>query len=160
MKIYLESRTNRLLKDSVSVVERVAELILLPESQNYVKAGGTCNHHGPRTDSEHLNCRTQDHNHRIHPEAADSLARAAGEFLNAPWNTRRERMRINDASLPYGGLFDINGNWRTPHASHRNGKDVDIENSARLQRLREVLEGRRWTYIPEGPNFFPHFRFQ
>jgi len=34
---------------------------------------------------------------------------------------------INDMSLPWGGLFDVSGNWSTPHISHREGKDVDID---------------------------------
>jgi hypothetical protein len=35
---------------------------------------------------------------------------------------------INDMSLPYGGLFDVNGQWNTSggHSSHRIGTDVDI----------------------------------
>ena len=36
------------------------------------------------------------------------------------------RLCINDISLPFGGLFDINGNWRRPHGSHRMGVDIDI----------------------------------
>jgi hypothetical protein len=69
-------------------------------------------------------------------------------------------MRINDVSLPYGGLFDVNGDWRDPHVSHRSGKDVDIENQNRLLELRRSLESRGWRYIPERANFFPHFRFE
>ncbi len=34
---------------------------------------------------------------------------------------------INDMSIRWGGLFDINGNWSTPHLSHRTGEDVDID---------------------------------
>lgn len=36
------------------------------------------------------------------------------------------RLSVNDMSLPKGGLFDIHGNWQTPHRSHREGKDADI----------------------------------
>ncbi len=31
-----------------------------------------------------------------------------------------------DMSLPWGGLFDINGDWNTPHSLHRVGKSVDF----------------------------------
>lgn len=31
-----------------------------------------------------------------------------------------------DMSLPWGGLFDINGDWQTPHSLHRVGKSVDF----------------------------------
>ncbi len=36
------------------------------------------------------------------------------------------RLRIGNMSLPWGGLFDIFGNWTTPHKSHRIGNNVDI----------------------------------
>ncbi len=34
--------------------------------------------------------------------------------------------RINDMSLPWGGIFDIHNNWVTPHNTHRTGRDIDI----------------------------------
>jgi hypothetical protein len=37
-----------------------------------------------------------------------------------------EIIYINDMSLPYGGLFDIQGNWRPPHVTHRTGRNADI----------------------------------
>lgn len=33
---------------------------------------------------------------------------------------------LNDASLIWGGLFDIGFNWATPHAGHRRGTGLDI----------------------------------
>lgn len=33
---------------------------------------------------------------------------------------------INDASLPWGGVFDLDGTWIGPHRKHEFGKDVDI----------------------------------
>lgn len=35
-------------------------------------------------------------------------------------------LSANDMSLPKGGLFDIRGDWDTPHSSHREGRDADI----------------------------------
>lgn len=35
-------------------------------------------------------------------------------------------LSINDMSLIKGGLFDIDAQWTTPHSSHREGKDADI----------------------------------
>ena len=29
-------------------------------------------------------------------------------------------------SLPWGGLFDVNGNWKPPHSGHRFGKHADV----------------------------------
>lgn len=36
------------------------------------------------------------------------------------------KLRINDMSLEYGGLFDFENNWATPHRSHRIGINADI----------------------------------
>ena len=37
-----------------------------------------------------------------------------------------EQLLFNDMSLVYGGLFDINANWTTPHQYHRLGTNCDI----------------------------------
>lgn len=36
------------------------------------------------------------------------------------------KLSINDMSLRKGGQFDVYGNWKSPHKSHREGKDVDL----------------------------------
>ncbi|MBM4162705.1 MAG: hypothetical protein FJ217_16615 [Ignavibacteria bacterium] len=129
MKLRVESLENKLLWDTLSVVERVPDLELLPDSPNYVKIGGTCNHHGPRDDSEYANCRTPDNNHwgaLLTLQAIDSIAaNYHREFPNDP------RLRVNDISLQLGGRFDINGGWvgNGYHEFHRFGRDVDIRSS-------------------------------
>jgi hypothetical protein len=35
-------------------------------------------------------------------------------------------LSVNDMSLPKGGLFDIKGDWKPDHKSHREGNDADI----------------------------------
>lgn len=41
------------------------------------------------------------------------------------------RLRITDMSLPRGGLFDLNLNWRAPrHCRHRTGTSVDVSKYA------------------------------
>lgn len=35
-------------------------------------------------------------------------------------------LSVNDVSLPKGGVFDLNSNWKSEHQTHRNGDDVDI----------------------------------
>lgn len=67
-------------------------------------------------------------NHFIANQAAlDALLEASIAYSNASWNTD-DIMLVNDLSLILGGLFDISGEWITPHNSHRNGRNVDIEN--------------------------------
>jgi len=146
----LESKPG--IKDKVSFIVKVPGLNLLPENSSYIKTGGTEKHFGPPIYQT-------DNNHWVDSIALSSLVSGTVEFLQATWNRNQERMRINDIGLPFGGLFDINGTWRNPHISHRTGKDVDIENGNRLLRLQEVLNNKGWAYIPEGPGFYPHFRF-
>ncbi|MGD0339746.1 MAG: hypothetical protein ABSB78_13270 [Bacteroidota bacterium] len=125
MRIYLKSRNNRLLKDSVSVVEKVAGLQLLGDGANYVKVGGTCNHHGPRTDTLYQNCRIPDNDHfgtarlvQIIQSVADSLVIKCPNY----------RLLVNDMSLPLGSKFEINGSWNinTDHQEHRLGTNADV----------------------------------
>jgi hypothetical protein len=42
------------------------------------------------------------------------------EFPNSP------RLVVNDASLAWGGLYDVENNWWPPHRTHRFGMDIDI----------------------------------
>lgn len=72
-------------------------------------------------------------------------------------------LRVNDMSLPLGGLFDIDNNWRTPHFTHRVGRHVDLGFSGlrntgctayNLNRLKEVvLEVTRIVPEIEGDHF-------
>lgn len=39
-------------------------------------------------------------------------------------------MRVNDMSLIYGGPFDTENNWNTPHETHREGLNTDISYTA------------------------------
>ncbi len=36
-------------------------------------------------------------------------------------------LRVNDTSLEWGGLFDVNNNWTPPHTEHRVGIHADVE---------------------------------
>jgi len=84
-------------------------------------------------------------------------------------------LSFNDLSLPGGGLFDIGQDWYTPHAFHRLGRSVDINNltknpdTAAEQRFRDpatlvdlpmfatLRDAARWcqlTEVHEGPIHF------
>ena len=43
-------------------------------------------------------------------------------------------LQVNDISLYYGCLFDINANWRPSHITHRMGLDADIRTEFPNQR--------------------------
>jgi hypothetical protein len=43
-------------------------------------------------------------------------------FAIEGWGT----VALNDASLLWGGRYDITANWSAPHAGHREGREIDI----------------------------------
>jgi len=176
MKIYLRSRTNPLLCDSVSVVEKVAGLELLPDGTNYLKVGGTCNHHGPSIKSElevPQNCRTPDNNHWCTPSFADSLQLAINKFHDFEISDKGDGISIivylNDMSLPLGGRFDIDGLWdqvppgkspRQRHLYHRIGTSVDINPTLtviQLEQLKKFMNRHQLFRDKERPEI--HFGF-
>jgi hypothetical protein len=110
------------IADSDSVVVRVPNLVLLPESEHIHKVGGTCNHHGP---SDHIpdSCRTPDNNHYALRQVIDSLTSIANEWFELDGHV----LYVNDLSLKFGGQFDIKGLWNGSHAEHRIGKNSDIQ---------------------------------
>jgi hypothetical protein len=124
VRIRLESALNRLLWDTVSVVEKVQGLVLLDDGSYYIKVGGTRNHHGPSDQGIPLECLTPDNNHWATVEVLASIIHIATTWhISYP---QEVLLTINDMSLPLGGMYDYGGSWLPPHASHRNGKDVDI----------------------------------
>jgi len=97
---------------------KVPDLELLANGADYVKLGGAANHHGPPGFAE-------DHNHygtSATVLAMNSIAVAYRDSL-----PNEQILHINDISLTNGGLFDVSGQWRPPHTTHRTGEDVDIK---------------------------------
>ena len=55
-------------------------------------------------------------------------------------------IRINDASLIWGGIFDDNGNWIPPtHYWHRVGEEFDVDNTLAQEGFGTVPNGPDWT---------------
>ncbi|MEK7287395.1 MAG: hypothetical protein AAB091_02375, partial [Elusimicrobiota bacterium] len=44
--------------------------------------------------------------------------------------TGGQALGINDMSLVFGGLFDVNHDWKPPHNLHRVGRSVDVDRCA------------------------------
>jgi hypothetical protein len=129
MKIIATSgRHPKFLTDTMKIVERIAGLELLPEGTNYVKVGGTTEHHGPPASAT-------DHNHYGTGRLTTQVQTIADSFTVA---FERYRLRINDMSLPLGGAFDIFASWDQDviepncrqqghgHCGHRRGTNADI----------------------------------
>ena len=64
-------------------------------------------------------------NHYLNPSAAAKL-RELGYWYSTVAFPFNARLQVNDASLERGGIFDINNNWKRPHAEHCRGAVVDI----------------------------------
>lgn len=71
-----------------------------------------------------------------------------------------QRLRVNDMSLPWGGLFDIGATpaalWRTPHGGHRWGNQVDIGLVADPPNLvfeTMVRDQGRWRVLNEANHY-------
>jgi hypothetical protein len=106
------------IKDSADLTVRVPDLYLLPESDYYVKYGTPYYaqfHHTPPSYSD-------DHTHWGKEELINAIYTIAWNYVLRGG----EIIYVNDMSLPYGGLFDIQGNWRPPHKTHRTGRNADI----------------------------------
>ena len=86
---------------------RVPGLIELSGESYYVLTGATALH---------------PHNHFGTQNTINSIKSVARTY----YDSTTHRLKINDISLPYGGLYDINGDWRRPHDTHRLGTNVDV----------------------------------
>ena len=108
-------------EDSKTVNVKVDGLIEIPSSQFYVF--GSSSRHGTK-------------NHYLMPAAAEKLLLLAINYqsqsrfkvMNPNTNTMvwPEPIRVNDASLEWGGRFDIYGDWKNPHSEHTRGVSVDL----------------------------------
>jgi hypothetical protein len=95
----------------------------IPDSEFYTFVGATDNH---------------SNNHYLKPEAANYLLAIAiyyqtlPQFKKLDWQTGAPTaqtptpMAVNDASLMWGGKFDISGSWKGSHKEHKQGASVDI----------------------------------
>jgi len=108
-------------QDVAGVTVKVDGLEPIPTSSFYVF--GPSSRHGTK-------------NHYLLPAASEKLLLLAinyqsqGRFKVIDPNTNTmvwpESFRVNDASLEWGGRFDIYGDWTNPHKEHMRGVSVDI----------------------------------
>jgi len=87
--------------------------------------------------------------------------------LPAPGGGTDTRFVVTEASLEWGGLFDVAevAPWRNPHRTHRKGLDVDVRsttmNAARQEDFERACVGARILCSrepnPSVPNNPPHY---
>lgn len=101
-------------------------LVVLKNSNQYLKIGGTASHQGPpsfQTDNNHYGT-------KAFVDSLIAIAKAWNGFAELDSiEAGQAPLRINDMSLPNGGKFDIEGKFLdrlSYHAYHRVGRDVDI----------------------------------
>lgn len=148
MEMRVQSLQNVLLRDKVTIEERVRGLQPIEEGASYRLTGA---YGEAGVTSRH----TETHNGIRSLRVA--IVGVAADYLDATNGT----LGINDLSLPSGGLFDIGNNWRPPHNQHRKGTSVDVDRQARrsdgsFERVdQNILDdiARRWHLIriPEPP---------
>jgi hypothetical protein len=96
-----------------------------------------------------------DNHYGTHDTVENTISLAKDFYKNL-----KATLGVNDMSLEWGGLFDICGNWWSPHGWHRKGTSVDIDRSAqgehgRINVDRNTIEDLCWhngkgTLVPEG----------
>ncbi len=141
-------------EDSVyaDLTVRIPGLDLLPDALGiYEKVGGTEHHYGPPDYAE-------DHNHYGTNDLIDAIYAIALNYVDQGG----EIILINDIGLPYGGLFDINGNWTTPHQTHRIGENADVGGRGVggrfiemeiINQVYRLVSDAFGFYIPNWPNY-------
>lgn len=85
--------------------------------EEYIQIGGSTTGHGDNTG-----------NHWMQTTPAYGYYYAVGSYI-ANYNSGNP-VCANDMALPYGGKFDIQDNWTSPHLSHDRGSAVDTATSA------------------------------
>lgn len=103
---------------------RVKVADLLPISPNPPQnADGTFVYALTSVDRTHQGNGRYHHNqYYLTQQSLQNLLSLIGSFAAEGWGT----VALNDASLFWGGRYDITSNWRAPHAAHRDGREIDI----------------------------------
>ncbi len=89
------------------------DIFWVEEKPEYIHVGATSRHENSNS-----------YNHWMRSGPAYGIWGAAQDYLAA--HPEQGKLALNDMSLPYGGLFDISGNWAASHWEHSNGKSVDV----------------------------------
>lgn len=144
----------------------------LPDNpQLYTKIGGTPTHPGPTLSGAIIP--GGDLNHYGDPNFIQQLISVASSFkgycqtYHCPQTLsdeiQNETFLVNDISLPWGGEFDIKGNWKPPHLDHREGRAADVDllnspltlspNSLEAKALKDTIKRQGLDVYPESTHW-------
>lgn len=70
-------------------------------------------------------------NRWMETNAAYGIYYASTDYLAA--HPEQSRLCLNDMALPFGGKFDIQRTWNSPHGEHDRGKAVDVGDASANQ---------------------------
>jgi len=91
---------------------------------------------------------THEHNHYLTPASIIKLNKLADVYAEV---NPGFRLFLNDASLEWGGLFDLGTTrWKKPHKTHRRGKSLDIRAASAAGRKGEVPANKFIKFINEA----------
>ncbi|MFA5832451.1 MAG: penicillin-insensitive murein endopeptidase [Bacteroidota bacterium] len=143
--IFVQGETN---KDTASatIVVKVPGLTELTSGSHYdligANAGGS-------------------HHNKNHYGKAN-LINTLKTIADTAYSKKSYRLRFNDMSLIYGGPFDINNNWDTPHQNHREGVSVDVSSTAVTDNgsSRSVTEDRLSNWLGTSSRGFRYYSIQ
>lgn len=91
------------------------------------------------------------------------------DSVSAEWRRKYPsgpQLGFNDASLPWGGVFDVDPptNWTPPHCGHRAGVEMDhsSKNKApldgnQLQAAKRIFRNRGFIWAPEGDHIHVYY---
>ncbi|MBV8832842.1 MAG: hypothetical protein JO108_26880, partial [Acidobacteriaceae bacterium] len=89
------------------------------------------------------------YNHWMTTNALVGLSDTISAFLGA--HPGQGQVALNDMALPYGGVFDLNRNWTSPHVSHDFGTAADVRgNTAQAAIPVSLQEQYRQTCLQNG----------
>lgn len=93
-----------------------------------------------------------------------SLQTVANNYFLKYEGSTQPKLAINDLSLEHGGLFDVSGNWATPHREHRIGVvgDLRVVPVGRIATLKRMLRdaGIVGTVLIHAPPDPPHWHIR
>jgi hypothetical protein len=91
---------------------------------------------------------THEHNHYLTPASIIKLNKLADVYAEV---NPGFRLFLNDASLEWGGLFDVGTTrWKKPHKTHRRGTSLDIRAASAAGRKGEVPASKFMKFINEA----------
>jgi hypothetical protein len=98
----------------------------------------------PSTDDHYLR-KGQTDTHPVNHYGTTNTITQLKDIAKQYFKDTGRTLQINDISLPKGGLFDINANWKTSHITHRTGTDADINVDSKWcvndTELRNLVDG-------------------